>query len=179
MHCHYIHYHSVVSSKWFWCNFYQWGKWVKKHVQGHPVKLRFESQGHPWYSDSKACELGNTTCSSRAKPAPASQHLWSPVVSTSWHVHDTSLSLPVSLSLTSSLFLSAIASPFHCFPFLCYVCLPFVLFRRASHCVARTNLTPYWFYSFSSNLCALLPALSHGGAAALWNNIPSSLKYTA
>lgn len=28
---------------------------VKKHVQGHPVvKLGFESQGHPWFSDSKA-----------------------------------------------------------------------------------------------------------------------------
>ena len=85
---------------------------VKKHVQGHPVKLRFESQGHPWYSDSKACELGNTTCSSRTEPAPASQHLWSPVVSTSWYFHDTSLSPIVSLSLTSTLFLSAIASPF-------------------------------------------------------------------
>ena len=112
---------------------------VKKHVQGHPVKLRFESQGHPWYSDSKACELGNTTCSSRTEPAPASQHLWSPVVSTSWYFNDTSLSPIVSLILPHLCFSLLLLLPFHCFLFLCYVCLPFMLFRRASHYVAKNK----------------------------------------
>ena len=31
----------------------------------------------------------------------------------------------------------------------------------------RTNLTPYWIYSFSSNLWALLTVLSHAGSAPL------------
>lgn len=31
----------------------------------------------------------------------------------------------------------------------------------------RSNLSPYWNYSISSNLCALLPGLSHFGSATL------------
>ena len=35
----------------------------------------------------------------------------------------------------------------------------------------RTNLTPYWSYCFSSNLCALFPGLTPAGSAP-WKGMP-------
>lgn len=48
---------------------------VKNYVQFHPAgEWSWDlSQWPPWFSDSKTCELGNTTHSSRIEPAPVSQ----------------------------------------------------------------------------------------------------------